>query len=59
MSKSKGIHKKKRVFIENPIKEANGVPIERICTSCYVFKSLDNFFKNKNLTYFYFVYYIA
>jgi hypothetical protein len=47
MSKSKGIHKKKRVFIENPIKEANGVPIERICTSCYVFKSLDNFFKNK------------
>jgi hypothetical protein len=47
MSKSKEIHKKKRVFIENPIKQVNGVAIERICTSCYVFKSLDNFFKNK------------
>lgn len=47
MSKSKGIHKKKRIFIENPIKMQNGIPTERICTSCYVFKPLDNFFKNK------------
>jgi len=47
MSKSKGIHKKKRVFIKEPIKKVNGVAVERICTSCYIFKPLDNFFKNK------------
>jgi hypothetical protein len=47
VSKSKGIHKKKRMFIQNPLLIENDIITKRICTTCYIFKPLDNFFKNK------------